>query len=390
MATPFLRSLRSVEGDGFRGALAGLLVAAAVLGAWTVWMLSGRVARYEVSDDARLEVNRAIHVLQSPLLGRVVASRLELDAEVRAGDILVELDSNPEQLQLEEEQTRLRALAPQIDSLQGEIQAIEQAREQERQATVVALEEARARFREAEALGRSAETEAGRLERLHSQGLIPQRDLDQGQAEAERRRAASESLRLVAGRLEQEQRTRDIDREARLRGLGGEISRLEGLRSTAAAAIERLRYEIERRKIRAPVDGRLGEVAVLRIGAVVGEGEKLGAIVPAGTLRVIAQFPPPAALGRIRPGQPARLRLHGFPWVQYGSIAARVESVASEIREGRVRVELRVAPRQSTPIPLQHGLPGSVEVEVERVTPATLALRAAGQWIATTVSPYPK
>jgi membrane fusion protein (multidrug efflux system) len=136
------------------------------------------------------------------------------------------------------------------------------------------------------------------------------------------------------------------------------------------------------------VDGRLGEVSVLRIGAVVDEGEKLGAVVPAGTLRVIAQFPPPAALGRIRPGQPARLRLQGFPWVQYGSIAARVESVASEIREGRVRVELGVTPQQSTPIPLQHGLPGSVEVEVEQVTPAALALRAAGRWIATTVSPY--
>jgi membrane fusion protein (multidrug efflux system) len=30
-------------------------------------------------------------------------------------------------------------------------------------------------------------------------------------------------------------------------------------------------------------------------------------------------------------------------------------------------------------VPLQHGLPGSVEVEVERASPAALTLRTAGQ-----------
>jgi hypothetical protein len=34
---------------------------------------------------------------------------------------------------------------------------------------------------------------------------------------------------------------------------------------------------------------------------------------------------------------------------------------------------------QSTRIPLEHGSPGSAEVEVERLPPAVLALRAAGQ-----------
>jgi membrane fusion protein (multidrug efflux system) len=34
-------------------------------------------------------------------------------------------------------------------------------------------------------------------------------------------------------------------------------------------------------------------------------------------------------------------------------------------------------------VPLRHGMPGTVEVEVERVTPAALVLRLAGQVIAT-------
>jgi membrane fusion protein (multidrug efflux system) len=80
----------------------------------------------------------------------------------------------------------------------------------------------------------------------------------------------------------------------------------------------------------------------------------------------------------VRPGQYARLRLEGFAWTQYGSLPARVSSVASEAQDGRVRVELAVEAGARTQIPLQHGLPGTVEVETERVSPAVLVLRAAG------------
>jgi membrane fusion protein (multidrug efflux system) len=58
-----------------------------------------------------------------------------------------------------------------------------------------------------------------------------------------------------------------------------------------------------------------------------------------------------------------------------------VSNVAGEIRDGKVRVELNLMNSGSLPINLQHGLPGSVEVEVERLTPAKIVLRAAGQMI---------
>ena len=132
--------------------------------------------------------------------------------------------------------------------------------------------------------------------------------------------------------------------------------------------------------------GRLGEVAGLHIGSVVREGDRLAAVVPHGDLQVVADFLPPSALGRIQPGQPARLRLEGFPWTQYGSLAATVSRVASEVRNGHVRVELSVDPDSASPIPLQHGLPGTVEVQVERLAPATLVLRAAGKLLARPVA----
>jgi membrane fusion protein (multidrug efflux system) len=109
------------------------------------------------------------------------------------------------------------------------------------------------------------------------------------------------------------------------------------------------------------------------------QGDTLGVVVPEGALRVVAHFLPTTALGRVQPGQPAQLRLDGFPWAQYGSLAGTVSSVASEARDGVIRVELRLEPATSTAIPLQHGLPGTVEVEVERISPATMVLREAGK-----------
>ena len=105
-------------------------------------------------------------------------------------------------------------------------------------------------------------------------------------------------------------------------------------------------------------------------------------MVPEGTLRIIANFHPPDALGRIRPGQYARMRLEGFPWTQFGSVSGTVTSVASEVREGQIRVEATVNRDLASRIPMQHGLPGTVEVQVERVSPASMVLRLAGRLLA--------
>jgi membrane fusion protein (multidrug efflux system) len=152
--------------------------------------------------------------------------------------------------------------------------------------------------------------------------------------------------------------------------------------AAAEVALGQPEYEITKRWIRSPAAGQLGEVANVQIGKVVHVGDKLGAVVHPGALKAIADFFPPAALGRIQPGQPAWLRLKGFPWTQYGAVAARVTNVASEVRDGLVRVELTVDADSASPIPFQHGLPGTVEVEVDRVSPATLVLRTAGLLLA--------
>src|SRR5712691_3474997 len=214
MSGDFSSTMRSLNADRFRRSIAGLLVVAVLLGAWTAWLFLSRVARYETTDSARLEVDRAIHLIQAPYTGRVVKTSLVLGAQVSAGDLLIELDSNAERLQLEEERSRLRVLAPQIEALREQEASIEQARSREQQATLSAIEEAKGRVREAEQSARFTDLEFDRLKQLRDARLIPERDFARGESDARKNHAAVESLQQVSIRLEREQQTRDSDRDA--------------------------------------------------------------------------------------------------------------------------------------------------------------------------------
>jgi multidrug resistance efflux pump len=161
-----------------------------------------------------------------------------------------------------------------------------------------------------------------------------------------------------------------------------EIAMLEGEMVSIQAVIARLEEEVEQHRIRAPVAGEIGEVAPLKAGGVVNAGEVLATLIPAGELRLVADFDPATVLGRVQPGQVGELRLDAFAWTQYGVIRARVVGVGREIRNGRVRVDLLPDVAGHANIPLQHGLPGTVEIAIERTTPALLVLRAAGRMLA--------
>jgi hypothetical protein len=104
-----------------------------------------------------------------------------------------------------------------------------------------------------------------------------------------------------------------------------------------------------------------------------------------GVVHVVAELPPEDSLGRIWPGQRGQLRLAAFPWTQYGTVPVEVARVDGEARDGRVQIELSVHPDHDTRIPLGHGLPGTVEIEVERLSPAALVLRAAGRFLGSSV-----
>jgi membrane fusion protein (multidrug efflux system) len=366
------------RGDSWVSGLIPLLVVAVLVG-WGVWFFKARISRYEISEEARVEVDAAVYPIESQMSGKVIRTDLRLGQKVRAGQVLVELDAESERLRLVEARARLDSIEPEIETLRKELDAEARARKTSDQAGETAIVEAKSRYKEADAMARYAEQKASRQSGLDKIGAITELDIRLAEADAVRQRAAAESAGLSIDRLDWERQTESSDRQVRVASLTSEIGRLLGEVEVTKAAIMRLDHEIQIRQIRAPVDGVLAEVSEIKVGSVILEDEKLAQVVPEGVLRIVARFTPRAAIGRIHPGQAARMRMYGFPWTQYGMLSAEVERVGGEVRDGRVRVDLSIPDHEKSPIPLQHGLPGTVEIEVERVSPAAIALRAAGR-----------
>jgi membrane fusion protein (multidrug efflux system) len=378
MGTAFHRTLRRLESHGTLQSLALIVAAAVTFAAWFCWAVMAHVTLYETSARARIEVDQAVHPIESPVAGRVMESRLTLGQDVIAGEILLRLNADAEQYSLREENEKLTALQPELFALRAQAVTLEQAQQAESRAASTAIQETRERLREAEAPAQFAEQDLSRLERLRTERLIPERDYQRGRADAERARAAADTLKLSLVRMEHEQHTRERDRVAALDQLRAQIARIEGQLRGSRAATMRLNAEAERYVVRAPASGRLGEVAVLRTGSFVRAGDRLAVVVPGGNLIAVAQFSPSSAIGRIRAGQVAHLRLDGFPWTQYGTVDATVLRAANEVRDGTVRVELAIHPESNARIVVEHGLPGSAEVAVDEISPLALLLRTAG------------
>lgn len=378
----FARSLRRLQADEGNAALWTLLCAGAVLLAWLCWALFARVSLYEIASDARVELEGASYPIESPFLGQVVSTNLHVGQHVDRGALLVELDSTREKLQLREEQIQLHGIEPQLAKLKSQIDAENRILDEEQRSARLSSDEAESREREADTRAAFAQRELARMRNLYEQHLVSTREFERAESEARQLSLAVNTLKVAASRIPEDQAARNHERDARVARLQGEVVTLESQRDTLQASTERLAYEIERHRIRAPIDGRIGEAVNLRVGALVAEGVRLGSIVPAGNLVIVAQYPAQAALGRIRPGQPATMRLDGFPWTEFGTVSATVAAVGQEPRDGKVRVELALTGKSSFRGTLEHGMPGTVEVTVELVSPWSLALRTAGQWLA--------
>jgi multidrug resistance efflux pump len=132
-------------------------------------------------------------------------------------------------------------------------------------------------------------------------------------------------------------------------------------------------------RLRASRAGRLDEMPPLHTGAFVRAGDWLGTVVPPGELRLVALFPSASALGRLFPGQPALVRLGVANLPASPQIPATVARVSSESQQGQVRVVFALHADPALAAELRHGMPGEVAVEVERVSPASLTLRALGR-----------
>jgi membrane fusion protein (multidrug efflux system) len=164
MSATFFRIIRELEADNSFAAMTTLAVVAALSSLWCAWLFLARGPVYRSTDSARLLLDRGYEA-DAAVAGRIVTVDVALGRAVHAGDELVELDSEAERRELEEDRTRLAVIAPELEQVYAAIKAEEHGLESTKQTGSVALTQARVRWRQADRHSR-------RMERMGGFGAI--------------------------------------------------------------------------------------------------------------------------------------------------------------------------------------------------------------------------
>ncbi|HEU4533880.1 MAG TPA: HlyD family efflux transporter periplasmic adaptor subunit [Polyangiaceae bacterium] len=346
--------------------------------AWVAWLVGGRVTLYVASRQGRFEVEGGALQVNAPVSEVVAACDLALGRRVAAGDVLMRLEVRAYELQVAERRAALAARERAAEALRAQLDAEHEAR--------LVLAELVARTDRAGRARSAASRKDSDLKEQENEivARLTQAELA-SKLEALKALSEAEALRLrTAVAAEQAQldtaaaRAALRDRDVRIASLQKQTVEAESELAVEKARLEALEYEVERRVVRAPVAGTLTDVVPCTPGMGVTSTQRLGTLLPEGRVRLVAYFEPRDAIGRVRPGQRAIVRVESFPWTQFGTLEATVAEVGAEPRDGLVRAELRLPP-PGGPIPALHGLVATAEVETERLSPAVLLLRMAGQ-----------
>ncbi|WP_171818449.1 HlyD family secretion protein [Pyxidicoccus fallax] len=312
-----------------------------VLPALLAVALVGGGARYAVAyghestDDAQVE-GRIANV--SPRIAGQVAKVLVADnQQVKAGDVLVELDTSDLTAKLEVASADVLSAEAQLSSAQAQLALTEtnaganlrQARGGVVQASSsihsskAALEQARADVDSAEARFKLAEADMARVKTLKAEGAVTQADLDARQAGYDQARAA---LDVARARL--------TSTEAGVQGSSGGLEAAQGKLAAAEtvqvqvqaaqaavkladarlkqaqAALRLAELNLSYAQVRAPVAGVVSRRTV-EAGQMVSPERPLMALVPQDDIWVVANFKEDQ-VGEMKPGQKVELTVDAF------------------------------------------------------------------------------
>src|SRR5262249_32270453 len=153
---------------------------------------------------------------------------------------------------------RATALAPELESIERELIAEDDAQLHAGTAELGSERQVHAQLRAAQNELAFARKELARETELSALGVSPTAERDRALSIVERRGAELQALRHEADSMDASHRQRGDDRRARREQLVRKRVELADELAAASAEVKRLEHELERRTIRAPIAGTLG------------------------------------------------------------------------------------------------------------------------------------
>jgi membrane fusion protein (multidrug efflux system) len=243
------------------------------------------LAPYVSTDDAFID--GYVTMISPRVPGQVWKLMVTDNQQVKAGDVLVELDPSDYATSLNLARADLTAAQSQLDQAQAQVQ-VSEAKVAQAQAAVVA----------AEAENQRATNDLHRYEAVASRA-VSQSAIDRAQAAA---RSATADL------AEARSQTKAAEAGVALSQAGVETA-AAGVQQ-AKARLEQAELNLSYTKVVAPRDGRV-TARTVQLGNNVQPGQMLLTLVPTN-MWVVANFKE-TELNDLRPGQPVELRVDAYP-----------------------------------------------------------------------------
>jgi membrane fusion protein (multidrug efflux system) len=264
-----------------------LIIGAAVLAVFVavIFYYFFFVAPYESTDDAFID---GYVTLMSPRVpGQITRLAVTDNQEVKAGDVLVEIDPRDYEAKAAQARADLAAVQSQLNESQARVK-VSEAKVTQTQAGMTA----------AEAENQRATDDLKRYENVESRA-ISKSAFDLAQAQAR-----SAAANLEASRSQ----TNAAESDVELSEAGVETAKAAV--QQAEAKLRQAELNLSYTKIIAPFDGRV-TARVVQTGNYVQPGQALMALVPRDVW-VVANFKE-TQLTYMKPGQPVELRVDAYP-----------------------------------------------------------------------------
>jgi membrane fusion protein (multidrug efflux system) len=352
-----------------------VIVIAAVEG-YRFWQ---NLQRFETTDDA--QVDGSIYTISSRITGHVSEVLIQDEQIVKAGDVLVRLDTKDYDVAIAKArgdladaiatyQSQRTDVPVTLSTTSGALNNAKASRldasaavsgaERQEDAARARLATAQANVRVAEANAQKAADDVARYKMLVEKDEISKQQYDQAVSAADAARATLDAQKAMvneaqqnisaAGKSVEQARARVLEADASIESAmsgPGQVKATEARAQSAEAKVQQQRALLDQAELNrqyttivAPVSGVVGKKAV-EVGNNVSAGQQLMAVVPLDDIWITANFKE-TQLRNMRVGQPVKIvvdALYGQGFAVGGRERGQVQPAASgecdgELREG--------------------------------------------------------
>jgi adhesin transport system membrane fusion protein len=337
-----------------------IAISAAILGfiGWALWADLDQVAR----APGRVVPFARVQVVQSEQDGAIARIAVREGARVKAGDLLIALDTVQLEAAVRESRLKVAGLESRMARITAELYQ-----------RPLAFPESLKDFPEFTANQRQLFVQRrasfdGETATLRNLARLQQQELDLNQPLLATGDVARSEIIAMRQRVVETEGRISALRAQYFRELQGEFTGTEEQLAAAREQLARAEDSLAASRLTAPTDGIVKNVRITTIGGVVRGGEEVLQIVPAGQRLIVESRVSPRDIAFVKRGQRARVNFDAYDNAVYGSADGKVvfispDTIVETAEDGSTEAYYRVNLEVDTATMKQDG--GSVAIDLQ-------------------------